>query len=263
MKIFTYLLILLLTLGCKATSSSLDSANASRQEIDPHNSQNSLDWAGTYYGILPCADCMGIQKKVILKKDQGIEIYTVYIGKSDSENSPFEVNNNFKWDESGNHISVKEEEEKTTFKVEENQLRQLDQDGSIIEGELADHYTLKKGETSIEGRYWKAIEIMGEKIPTESSMTSPPYLIFRMNGELSGSGGCNSLFGNYEVKKKDWVSFSNVSVTEMNCDFNSFDQQLEQALSMAQQFQMIGKDSMQLIVGKRAPLAVFESVRLN
>ena len=29
--------------------------------IDDHNSQNSLDWSGTYKGIIPCADCEGIR----------------------------------------------------------------------------------------------------------------------------------------------------------------------------------------------------------
>ena len=34
---------------------------ASSAEIDSaHNAQNSLDWAGDYQGILPCADCEGI-----------------------------------------------------------------------------------------------------------------------------------------------------------------------------------------------------------
>ena len=31
------------------------------------NSQNALDWAGTYKGILPCADCEGMKMQLIKK----------------------------------------------------------------------------------------------------------------------------------------------------------------------------------------------------
>ena len=32
-----------------------------------HNSRNALDWAGTYEGVLPCADCPGIQTRLSLR----------------------------------------------------------------------------------------------------------------------------------------------------------------------------------------------------
>jgi len=34
---------------------------------DPaHNSRNALDWAGTYAGVLPCADCPDVQARLRL-----------------------------------------------------------------------------------------------------------------------------------------------------------------------------------------------------
>ncbi|GGD94473.1 copper resistance protein NlpE [Planktosalinus lacus] len=36
------------------------------QAPDISTSENSLDWHGTYQGILPCADCEGIQTEVTL-----------------------------------------------------------------------------------------------------------------------------------------------------------------------------------------------------
>jgi len=36
---------------------------------DSHNSQNSLDWQGTYKRVTPCADCEGIETKIILNSD--------------------------------------------------------------------------------------------------------------------------------------------------------------------------------------------------
>ena len=37
---------------------------------DGHTAENSLDWAGTYSGLMPCADCEGIQTQLTLKQDK-------------------------------------------------------------------------------------------------------------------------------------------------------------------------------------------------
>jgi uncharacterized lipoprotein NlpE involved in copper resistance len=87
---------------------------------DMHNSQNSLDWQGTYKGILPCADCKGVQ-------------------------SVFEEKGTFTWNESGSIISLKDlKENSNQYKVGENTLTQLDLEGKVILGETASMYVLKK-----------------------------------------------------------------------------------------------------------------------
>ena len=45
------------------------SANSPAVADVAHNSRNSLDWAGTYRGVLPCADCPGIETTVTLRAD--------------------------------------------------------------------------------------------------------------------------------------------------------------------------------------------------
>ena len=37
---------------------------------DQHNSRNSLDWNGVYKGVLPCADCEGIETVITLLNDK-------------------------------------------------------------------------------------------------------------------------------------------------------------------------------------------------
>ena len=44
------------------------------------NSQNSLDWEGTYRGILPCADCEGIETKITLSANGTYEYKASYLG---------------------------------------------------------------------------------------------------------------------------------------------------------------------------------------
>ena len=40
------------------------------EEMDMHNAENSLDIAGVYKGVLPCADCEGIETTIVLKDDK-------------------------------------------------------------------------------------------------------------------------------------------------------------------------------------------------
>ena len=49
---------------------------------DPaHSSRNSLDWAGTYEGVLPCADCPGIRTRLTLNRDESYELSTLTLDR--------------------------------------------------------------------------------------------------------------------------------------------------------------------------------------
>ena len=118
-------------------------AVADTTATDMHNSQNSLDWQGTYKGVTPCADCEGIETEVVLNKDMTFIIKTKYLGKGDSKT--FEEKGTFVWDKTGGIISLKELKDKPNqYKVGENRLMQLDMEGKVIIGETARMYVLKK-----------------------------------------------------------------------------------------------------------------------
>ncbi|MDR0437373.1 MAG: copper resistance protein NlpE [Bacteroidales bacterium] len=106
-----------------------------------HNSRNSLDWAGTYIGILPCADCEGIKNQVTLNTDETYELSYLFIGKSDT---PFVTSGTFKWNDAGSQITLQDEGFPIRYKVGEGKLFQLDIDGNPITGELANMYILTK-----------------------------------------------------------------------------------------------------------------------
>ena len=52
---------------------------------DGHNAQNSLDWAGTYEGTLPCADCPGIKTTITLKDDNTYTISEEYLERKQKQ----------------------------------------------------------------------------------------------------------------------------------------------------------------------------------
>jgi len=106
-----------------------------------HNSRNSLDWDGIYTGIIPGADSMGINVRIILNKDETYIVNYQYIGRSDQV---FTYTGTFKWDERGNTITLDSDVIPPHYRVGENTLTQLDMRGRLIRGELADHYVLRK-----------------------------------------------------------------------------------------------------------------------
>ena len=149
--VFASALILVLT-ACSDDSlidstkpSPLTVANlATPAVVTGDNSQNALDWAGTYIGTLPCASCEGIATRIRLDKTLRYTLSETYVGKSDN---PMLTEGAFTWNTDGNSItlqSIAEGAHNTYFQVGENKLTQLDFQGAKIEGALAAKYVLVK-----------------------------------------------------------------------------------------------------------------------
>jgi uncharacterized lipoprotein NlpE involved in copper resistance len=108
-----------------------------------HTSQNTLDWNGTYKGVVPCADCEGIETTLILNADNTYQMRTRYLGKPGDKS--FETTGTFSWNAGGNTIILAGVENAPgQYFVGENQLIQLDMSGARITGNLADKYILTK-----------------------------------------------------------------------------------------------------------------------
>lgn len=109
---------------------------------DMHNSRNALDWAGVYKGVLPCADCEGIETRVSLQQDAGFERTTRYLGRGDRV---FSERGRFEWDAEGRRVLTRADDGATQwYQVGEGRLFHLDRNGQRIGGELAEHYVLDK-----------------------------------------------------------------------------------------------------------------------
>lgn len=123
----------------RETSNNTESvpAKTTTPAADAHNSRNSLDWAGTYSGTMPCASCPGIKTKITLNNDDSYQKTVEYL---ESNDKPETTNGTFTWSADGSKITLEEFQ----FLVGENQLISLDAEGKQITGELAEHYILKK-----------------------------------------------------------------------------------------------------------------------
>jgi len=108
------------------------------------NSRTSLDWQGKYSGVLPCADCSGIETQITLNNDNTYQMSWKYLDKDDQE---FTNSGTFKWNDQGGIITLENlnrENYPTQYRVGENHLCQLDMDGKLITGDLAEMYILAK-----------------------------------------------------------------------------------------------------------------------
>ena len=93
-----------------------------------HNSRNALDWAGVYEGMLPCADCPGIQTRLSLQQDGRFELSMRYLER---QVAPYVSTGSFSWNADGNTITLEGAGGAAMYRVGEGRLLQLDRDGSV------------------------------------------------------------------------------------------------------------------------------------
>ena len=135
-------------LSCTSGGSgtSLTTANARQdtiQHTDAHDAQNSLDWAGMYKGVVPCADCEGIGTILVLNSDDTYLLKQTYLGKPDAVST--EKTGKFTWKDDKQTIVLEGiDQAPNQYKVAENKVTQLDMQGNKITGDLSSKYILNK-----------------------------------------------------------------------------------------------------------------------
>lgn len=234
------------------------SQSSQRNLADTHNSKNALDWAGVYKGMLPCADCEGIETTIQLNKDNTYKIKSEYLGKTQpsEEKNVFTESGKFTWTKDGSSVSL---ENGNKYQVGENQLIQLKRDGSKVTGALAKNYILGKLDGQIKETYWKLISLHGTPIKMDSSFNKEPHFILKnKDHRIFGNGGCNHLMGFYKLKEGHKLSFSGVASTLMACPNLKLEDQFKKVLEQTDHYSLMD-DELTLLQGD-TPLAKFKSV---
>ncbi len=145
-KILGLALICTSLFSCVDLSSSGESGSIDTSSVETgaattgDNSQKSIDWAGTYEATIPCADCPGIKTSIVINNDETFRISSEYLDRG----TKIEDNGKIMWHDNGSVMHLKGKDTDLKLKVGENQLFHLDQDGKVIEGDLADNYIYKK-----------------------------------------------------------------------------------------------------------------------
>lgn len=271
-------LILLSALAILLTACGEQQASAPEPAVEnptpADNSRNSLDWAGTYSGTVPCADCQGITTQLTINDDGTYVLQTQYLGKSDEL---FLTEGNFTWQDDGNHIVLQGiESGPSIYQVGENHLRQRDMNGKPITGDLADSYVLHKAMPKaamparmstgsdgppLVGTYWKLVEVMGSPVEPVEGRIPAHMLLHAEDKRVAGNAGCNSFFATYELDEaKGGLRFSKAGSTLMACPDMSTEQAFHKALEQVDSYVIAEDGRLSLHRAKMAPLMRFEAV---
>ncbi|HUH75325.1 MAG TPA: copper resistance protein NlpE N-terminal domain-containing protein [Chitinophagales bacterium] len=220
---------------------------------DHHTAQNSLDWQGTYSGNLPCADCDAIETDLTLTDDMNYILISKYLGQAEILTDTLE--GKFTWE--GNHVKldgIKDKERSSLYKVEENQVRQLDMKGEQITGDLASHYVMKKnGNLNVEDKKWQLVELNGKEI---KSAPQTHYIIFHSKeGRLEAKADCNVILNNYKIKNELQVAIEPGITTLMACP-DDLENDFIEVMKTVDNISTDGK-TLSLNKARMAPLAKF------
>jgi len=206
--------------SCKSKGSSANNQTNNTATVTyADNSKNSLDWVGTYTGIVPCANCSGIFTQITLKNDSAFSLQMKYVGKEDST---LNFEGTFQWNDAGSIITFnnfKEESIPTSYLVGENKLIQLDLKGNVITGDLALNYVLTKVNENLVGKKWKLFGLKGIILSAETYGTgTEAFIIFQVNGNrINGNSGCNNFTGTYKIESGNKLHFSDMASTRKMC----------------------------------------------
>ena len=255
-KISLLLLFCLAIVSCKNKNNTETKTESSNFE-DHHTAQNSLDWSGTYYGELPCADCDRIETELTLKDDLQFELIENHI-KNDSIHTT-KTQGKFVWE--GNNIklnNITNESRPAQFKVVENAVIQLDMSGQLIEGAMSELYRLNKtGNESIEGKKWEIVELNGKKING-----SPETHFISFDGKerrLNAKIGCNTLINSYKITNQFKIEIKAGIATKMYCDNMEDEMALIKALETCDNLS-VNESTLTLNKGRMAPLVVLKLI---
>jgi heat shock protein HslJ len=239
----------------KNSTSSTSSTSSTQQTAPADTTPISSGRQGKYSGVLPCANCEGIETELTLCGDMTYVLTTKYLGRNDSKTDT--VKGKFTLQENKLKLAgIKGNERSSLYKVEENQVRQLDMEGKEITGELAKRYVLiKKGNNEIEDKRWRLIELNGKPV---TGAPERNYLIFHSKeNSIEARANCNLIRLNYTIKNKMQLTIGPGGImTRMACIDNQ-EQEFLETIMKVDNITTNGQ-TLSLNKGRMAPLIRFE-----
>jgi heat shock protein HslJ len=174
---------------------------------DSHTSQNSLDWAGVYEGVLPCADCPGIKTRLTLNRDGTYERMMQYLDRQVAVET---VRGLFTWQASGNAITLDEHGGGQQYSVGEGRLTLQYGDGEHGESPAPNLVLRLVPQTIVRNnleqtleRYRWTLESATDSQNRSIDMLPPskdhPVVLSFSDNRLSIQGPCNRMMAAYQV----------------------------------------------------------------
>jgi heat shock protein HslJ len=197
------------------------------KSVDSHTSQNSLDWAGVYEGVLPCADCPGIKTRLTLNRDGTYERVMQYLERQVAAET---VRGIFTWQASGNAITLDEHGGAQQYSVGEGRLTLQYGDGGHGGSPAPNLVLTLVPQTPVRNslaqtleRYRWTLEFATDSQNRSIDMLPPskdhPVVLSFSDNRLSIQGPCNRMMAAYQVNAARQLTVrGGPASTMMGCD---------------------------------------------
>ncbi len=114
---------------------------------------------------------------------------------------------------------------------------------------------------TITEKYWKLITLDGQNVTMVENQEREVFFMLKTDENwVVGFAGCNTFNGTYTLEKGNRIRFSQMATTLKAClDVDIDESELFEVFEITDNYTIDG-DTLNLNVGRRAPLAVFEAV---
>jgi copper homeostasis protein (lipoprotein) len=176
------------------------------------NSENIQTSGVVFTGILPCADCEGIQTMVRINENNTYYRESMHNGKSDeifiSEGTYVWKKNSICLTSVDSDIQVYLFKDNKLFLVKEPK----------INADTSTQMYLQFNKDELQEKYWKLLELNGKLVTVNSDNKREPHIIFKiLNNRVVGNSGCNGFSSTYRISKSNGIHISDILSTKMAC----------------------------------------------
>jgi hypothetical protein len=196
--------------------------------IDMHTSRNSLDWAGTYEGLLPCADCAGIHTQLTLARDDSFELVSRRLVRGET---PSSERGQLEWSPEGNIIVLGVARGEQRFAVGEGRILLLDAGQTQPAWNRSEAILQQLPATGLgdarqglgeilEDHRWLLVRAAGASNERLGALFPDPAqsFVFEFAGSrLHAQGGCNGFRGAFVINAEELLEVTGGMSTMMAC----------------------------------------------
>lgn len=117
-----------------------------------------------------------------------------------------------------------------------------------------------KATTELQETYWKLTELMGKPGVMSEKNKKEIYIILKKEGsQVQGFSGCNTIFGQYELKDGNRITFSGMVSAKMACPDLAIESEFNRMLGTVDNYSING-NIMTLNKARMAPMAMFVAI---
>jgi heat shock protein HslJ len=177
--------------------------------------------------VLPCADCPGIQTRITLNRDESYELSRLYL---DREKQARVVRGRFSWQPSGNAIVLESQHGGQQFLVGEGRIALLPAGVAPSWPQPTQHVLQLVAAAAAPGvGVQRTLESHRWTLTSATSSTGQPIdglppgaartIVFAFaEGRLNVEGGCNRIFGGYQIDGENRLVLGRMASTMMACE---------------------------------------------